>query len=172
MKGVVLTETGESLVMPMPMKLIDILVDSPGVSHSPGFVKIFDFDKADEENKYQNAGVAMSTPTKYPSKRRPEAVATQTQAAARAPTLMRANSVLKSLELEDQVSRHINVSADPRPSSSRAFTDDNLLARVLGSCETMANTFNFKTGTPTQNETDVGGSVGVHAKLIRTPEAG
>ena len=96
MKGVVLTETGESLATPMPLKLVDVLVDSPRVSQSLGFAKIFDFDKADEENNHQNAGVAMSTPTKSPSKKRPEAGAAQTKAAAPAPTLTRANSVLRS----------------------------------------------------------------------------
>jgi len=85
MKGVILTATGESLVTPAPAKLVDILVDSPGVGQSLGFAKIFDFDKADEENNHDNAGAAMSTPTRSPSKRRPDAVASQTQAAAPAP---------------------------------------------------------------------------------------
>ncbi len=85
MKGVILTATGESLVTPAPAKLVDILVDSPGVGQSLGFAKIFDFDKGDEENKHDNAGAAMSTPTRSPSKRRPDAVAAQTQAAAPAP---------------------------------------------------------------------------------------
>src|SRR5260221_1761328 len=67
MKGGILTETGKSLATPMPMKVVDILVDLPRVSHSLRFAKIFDFDKADEENNHQNAGVAMSTPTKSPS---------------------------------------------------------------------------------------------------------
>jgi hypothetical protein len=52
------------------MKLVDIPVDSPSVSHSLGFAKIFDLSKAYEENNHQNARVAMSTPTKSPSKTR------------------------------------------------------------------------------------------------------
>jgi Ca2+-transporting ATPase len=47
----------------------------------------------------------------------------------------------------------------------------NLLVRVLGSCETMANASVIctdKTGTLTQNEmTVVAGSIGVHAKFVR-----
>ena len=51
------------------------------------------------------------------------------------------------------------------------MTKENLLVRVLGSCETMANASVIctdKTGTLTQNEmTVVAGSVGVHAKFVR-----
>jgi Ca2+-transporting ATPase len=51
------------------------------------------------------------------------------------------------------------------------MTKENLLVRVLGSCETMANASVIctdKTGTLTQNEmTVVAGSIGVHAKFVR-----
>jgi len=51
------------------------------------------------------------------------------------------------------------------------MTKENLLVRVLGSCETMANASvvcTDKTGTLTQNEmTVVAGSIGVHAKFVR-----
>jgi Ca2+-transporting ATPase len=51
------------------------------------------------------------------------------------------------------------------------MTRENLLVRVLGSCETMANASVIctdKTGTLTQNEmTVVAGSVGIHAKFVR-----
>src|SRR5579863_955631 len=51
------------------------------------------------------------------------------------------------------------------------MTKENLLVRVLGSCETMANASvvcTDKTGTLTQNEmTVVAGSVGIHAKFVR-----
>jgi len=51
------------------------------------------------------------------------------------------------------------------------MTKENLLVRVLGSCETMANASVIctdKTGTLTQNEMAVvAGSVGVHAKFVR-----
>ena len=51
------------------------------------------------------------------------------------------------------------------------MTYENLLVRVLGSCETMANASVIctdKTGTLTQNTmTVVAGSVGIHAKFIR-----
>jgi P-type Ca2+ transporter type 2C len=51
------------------------------------------------------------------------------------------------------------------------MTKENLLVRVLGSCETMANASVIctdKTGTLTQNEmTVVAGSIGIHAKFVR-----
>jgi Ca2+-transporting ATPase len=51
------------------------------------------------------------------------------------------------------------------------MTYENLLVRVLGSCETMADASVIctnKTGTLTQNAmTLVAGSVGIHAKFIR-----
>lgn len=51
------------------------------------------------------------------------------------------------------------------------MTQENLLVRVLGSCETMANASvvcTDKTGTLTQNEmTVVAGSIGIHAKFVR-----
>lgn len=51
------------------------------------------------------------------------------------------------------------------------MTGENLLVRVLGSCETMANASVIctdKTGTLTQNEmTVVAGSIGIHAKFVR-----
>ena len=51
------------------------------------------------------------------------------------------------------------------------MTKENLLVRVLGSCEAMANASVIctdKTGTLTQNEMAVvAGSVGVHAKFVR-----
>ena len=54
------------------------------------------------------------------------------------------------------------------------MTKENLLVRVLGSCETMANASvvcTDKTGTLTQNEMSVvAGSVGVHAKFVRRLE--
>ena len=54
------------------------------------------------------------------------------------------------------------------------MTKENLLVRVLGSCETMANASVIctdKTGTLTQNEMIVvAGSVGVHAKFVRRLE--
>jgi len=52
------------------------------------------------------------------------------------------------------------------------MTNENLLVRVLGSCETMANASVIctdKTGTLTQNVmTVVAGSVGIHAKFVRS----
>lgn len=52
------------------------------------------------------------------------------------------------------------------------MTKEKLLVRVLGSCETMANATvvcTDKTGTLTQNDmTVVAGSVGIHAKFVRT----
>lgn len=52
------------------------------------------------------------------------------------------------------------------------MTYENLLVRVLGSCETMANASVIctdKTGTLTQNTmTVVAGSVGIHAKFVRS----
>jgi magnesium-transporting ATPase (P-type) len=51
------------------------------------------------------------------------------------------------------------------------MTKENLLVRVLGSCETMANASvvcTDKTGALTRNEmTVVAGSVGIHAKFVR-----
>jgi Ca2+-transporting ATPase len=51
------------------------------------------------------------------------------------------------------------------------MTKENLLVRVLGSCETMANASVIctdKTGTLTQNEmTVVAGSIGIQAKFVR-----
>ena len=51
------------------------------------------------------------------------------------------------------------------------MTKANLLVRVLGSCETMANASVIctdKTGTLTQNEmTVIAGSIGIHAKFVR-----
>lgn len=51
------------------------------------------------------------------------------------------------------------------------MTKENLLVRVLGSCETMANASVIctdKTGTLTQNSmTVVAGSLGIHAKFVR-----
>ncbi|KAI9463227.1 calcium-translocating P-type ATPase [Lactarius psammicola] len=58
--------------------------------------------------------------------------------------------------------------------ATKRMTKENLLVRVLGSCETMANASVIctdKTGTLTQNEmTVVAGSVGVHAKFVRRLE--
>lgn len=55
--------------------------------------------------------------------------------------------------------------------ATRRMTKENLLVRVLGSCETMANASVIctdKTGTLTQNAmTVVAGSIGVHAKFAR-----
>ena len=54
------------------------------------------------------------------------------------------------------------------------MTKENLLVRVLGSCETLANVSvvcTDKTGTLTQNEmTVVASTVGVHAKFVRRRE--
>ena len=54
--------------------------------------------------------------------------------------------------------------------ATRRMTKENLLVRVLGSCETMANASVIctdKTGTLTQNVmTVVAGSVGIHAKFV------
>ncbi len=54
------------------------------------------------------------------------------------------------------------------------MTYENLLVRVLGSCETMANASvvcTDKTGTLTQNDmTVVAGSFGIHAKFVRQLE--
>ncbi|KAI9449869.1 calcium-translocating P-type ATPase [Lactarius psammicola] len=58
--------------------------------------------------------------------------------------------------------------------ATKRMTKENLLVRVLGSCETMANASVIctdKTGTLTQNEmTVVAGSVGVHANFVRRLE--
>ena len=55
--------------------------------------------------------------------------------------------------------------------ATKRMTYENLLVRVLGSCETMANASvvcTDKTGTLTQNSmTVVAGSIGVHAKFVR-----
>ncbi|PFH53183.1 hypothetical protein AMATHDRAFT_138450 [Amanita thiersii Skay4041] len=55
--------------------------------------------------------------------------------------------------------------------ATKRMTKENLLVRVLGSCETMANASvvcTDKTGTLTQNQmTVVAGSVGIHAKFVR-----
>jgi P-type Ca2+ transporter type 2C len=55
--------------------------------------------------------------------------------------------------------------------ATKRMTEEKLLVRVLGSCETMANASvvcTDKTGTLTQNEmTVVAGSVGIHAKFVR-----
>ncbi|KAF8440336.1 Ca-transporting ATPase [Boletus edulis BED1] len=55
--------------------------------------------------------------------------------------------------------------------ATRRMTEENLLVRVLGSCETMANASVIctdKTGTLTQNAmTVVAGSIGIHAKFVR-----
>ncbi len=55
--------------------------------------------------------------------------------------------------------------------ATKRMTKENLLVRVLGSCETMANASVIctdKTGTLTQNEmTVVAGSIGIHAKFVR-----
>jgi Ca2+-transporting ATPase len=55
--------------------------------------------------------------------------------------------------------------------ATKRMTKANLLVRVLGSCETMANASVIctdKTGTLTQNEmTVVAGSIGIHAKFVR-----
>lgn len=58
--------------------------------------------------------------------------------------------------------------------ATKRMTQENLLVRVLGSCETMANASVIctdKTGTLTQNAmTVVAGSIGVHAKFARQLE--
>lgn len=58
--------------------------------------------------------------------------------------------------------------------ATKRMTKENLLVRVLGSCETMANASVIctdKTGTLTTNEmTVVAGSVGVNAKFVRRLE--
>ncbi|KAA1476221.1 calcium-translocating P-type ATPase [Dentipellis sp. KUC8613] len=58
--------------------------------------------------------------------------------------------------------------------ATKRMTKENLLVRVLGSCETMANASvvcTDKTGTLTQNEmTVVAGSIGIHAKFVRNIE--
>ncbi|TRM65028.1 hypothetical protein BD626DRAFT_547303 [Schizophyllum amplum] len=58
--------------------------------------------------------------------------------------------------------------------ATKRMTYENLLVRVLGSCETMANASvvcTDKTGTLTQNEmTVVAGSLGVKAKFVRSLE--
>lgn len=55
--------------------------------------------------------------------------------------------------------------------ATKRMTDENLLVRVLSSCETMANASvvcTDKTGTLTQNSmTVVAGSIGIHAKFVR-----
>jgi Ca2+-transporting ATPase len=55
--------------------------------------------------------------------------------------------------------------------ATKEMTKENLLVRVLGSCETMANVSVIctgKTGTLTENEmTVVAGTVGVHARFVR-----
>lgn len=55
--------------------------------------------------------------------------------------------------------------------ATKRMTEENLLVRVLGSCETMANASVIctdKTGTLTQNKMMVvAGSIGVHAKFVR-----
>jgi Ca2+-transporting ATPase len=55
--------------------------------------------------------------------------------------------------------------------ATKRMTKEDLLVRVLGSCETMANASVIctdKTGTLTTNEmTVVAGSIGVHAKFVR-----
>ncbi|KAF9059412.1 Ca-transporting ATPase [Rhodocollybia butyracea] len=56
--------------------------------------------------------------------------------------------------------------------ATKRMTKEKLLVRVLGSCETMANASvvcTDKTGTLTQNDmTVVAGSIGIHAKFVRT----
>ncbi|KAI9458771.1 calcium-translocating P-type ATPase [Russula earlei] len=58
--------------------------------------------------------------------------------------------------------------------ATKRMANENLLVRVLGSCETMANASVIctdKTGTLTQNEMSVvAGSVGVHVKFVRNLE--
>ncbi|THV03183.1 Ca-transporting ATPase [Dendrothele bispora CBS 962.96] len=55
--------------------------------------------------------------------------------------------------------------------ATKRMTSENLLVRVLGSCETMANASvvcTDKTGTLTQNVMSVvAGSIGIHAKFVR-----
>ncbi|KAF9234118.1 Ca-transporting ATPase [Melanogaster broomeanus] len=59
--------------------------------------------------------------------------------------------------------------------ATKRMTKENLLVRVLGSCETMANASVIctdKTGTLTQNTMAVvAGSIGIHAKFARTNAA-
>ncbi|KAF8149645.1 calcium-translocating P-type ATPase [Pholiota molesta] len=58
--------------------------------------------------------------------------------------------------------------------ATKRMTYENLLVRILGSCETMANASVIctdKTGTLTQNSmTVVAGSIGIHAKFVRRLE--
>ena len=58
--------------------------------------------------------------------------------------------------------------------ATKRMTKENLLVRVLGSCETMANASVIctdKTGTLTQNVmTVVAGSVGIHCKFVHRLE--
>ena len=58
--------------------------------------------------------------------------------------------------------------------ATKRMTKENLLVRVLGSCETMANATvvcTDKTGTLTQNVMAVvAGSVGIHAKFVHKLE--
>ncbi|KAF9644891.1 Ca-transporting ATPase, partial [Thelephora ganbajun] len=55
--------------------------------------------------------------------------------------------------------------------ATKRMTTENLLVRILGSCETMANASvvcTDKTGTLTQNAMSVvAGSIGIHAKFVR-----
>ncbi|KIJ14249.1 hypothetical protein PAXINDRAFT_12900 [Paxillus involutus ATCC 200175] len=58
--------------------------------------------------------------------------------------------------------------------ATKRMTEENILVRVLGSCETMANASVIctdKTGTLTKNTmTIVAGSIGIHAKFVRKLE--
>ena len=52
MKGVILTAIGEPVVIPTPLKLMDLLINLSRVGHSLRFARIFDFDKADEDKNH------------------------------------------------------------------------------------------------------------------------
>ncbi|THH18650.1 hypothetical protein EW146_g2366 [Bondarzewia mesenterica] len=78
MKGVILTETGETLATPTPAELAKWFVESP--KGGLGFAKIFDFDKEDEAITGENKAPLASLSKRGKAKTMPSYVAASTSA--------------------------------------------------------------------------------------------
>ena len=70
MKGVILTVTGKPVATQTLLKLMDLPIDLSRVGHSLGFAKVFNFNKADgdEDHQHKDAGAAMLTLMRLPSR--------------------------------------------------------------------------------------------------------
>src|SRR5258708_2943699 len=141
-------EPGAPLATPTTgTKPVDILVDTPRIgNNSLGFAKIFDFDKAEEEESgilQENVRVTRSTPARRsPSKRRPDAATAkgQTEIEGSGPRqiLTRANSVQRSPSKRKSVGASTNTqsqaTAAPVPSRTAPAAPGRRPSRLRRPC--------------------------------------